>query len=71
MCDKAVDFYLLALKGVPDCFVISEFIEKLDDAVFSNDDLVFGDINSDIVTFFSNDIGLNSLNLNSNINLND
>lgn len=36
--------------------------------VFSNDDIAFGDTDSDIVTYFSNHIGLNSINLN-NINL--
>ena len=41
-------------------------IEKLDKAVFSNEDIVaFDDIDSDIVTFFSNDIGLNSIILNN------
>ena len=44
-------------------------IEK-HNAVFSNDGLVFVDIDSDIVTFFSNDIGLNNINL-KNINLDD
>ena len=68
MYDKAVDSYLPALKFVPDWFVPSKIIEKLDHSVFSNDDIVFGDIDSDIVTFFSNDIGLNSISL-SNTNL--
>ena len=46
-------------------------IEKLDNAVFYNDDIVFVDIDdSDIVTFFRNGIGLNSINLND-IDLND
>ena len=63
MYDKAVDSYLPALKFVPDWFVPSKIIEKLDHSVFSNDDIVFGDIDSDIVTFFSNDIGLNSISL--------
>ena len=40
-------------------------IEKLDYAASSNDGIVFGDIDSDVVIFFSNDIGLNSINLNS------
>ena len=40
-------------------------IQKFDNAVFSNDYMA-----SDIVTFFSNNIGLNSVNLN-NINLDD
>ena len=33
--------------------------------MFSNDDIVFCDIDSDIVTFFSEDIGLNRINLNN------
>ena len=41
----------------------SEITEKLDNAVFSNDDIVFGDIDTDFVTFFWNDIALNSINL--------
>ena len=69
ICYKAVDVYLLALKFVSDWFVRSKMIEK-HNAVFSNDGLVFVDIDSDIVTFFSNDIGLNNINL-KNINLDD
>ena len=68
--DKAVDSYLLALKFAPDWFFTSKMIEKLDNAAFYNDDIVFGNIDSDIVTFFSSDIDLNSLNLN-NINFDD
>ena len=45
-------------------------IEKLDIALFSNNDIVFGNIDSVIVTFFSNNIGLHSINLND-INLDD
>ena len=67
---KAVDSYLLASKFVFDWFVTSEIIEKLDNAVVSNGDIVLGGIDSDIVTFFSNDIGLNSVIMN-NINLDD
>ena len=70
MCDEAVDSYLLALKFVPDWLVLSKMIEKLNNALFSNDDIVFHEIDPDIVTFFSNDIGLNSINL-DNINLDD
>ena len=36
-------------------------IEKLDSAVFSNDCIVFGDLNSHFVTFFSEDLGPNSI----------
>ena len=69
-CEKAIYSYLLALIFVPGWFVTSKLIEKLGNAVFSNDEIVFGDVDSDIVTFFSNNIGLNSLNLNNN-NLDD
>ena len=70
MCDKVVDLYLLILKFIPDWIIMCRMIEKHDNALFSNDDIVFGDIVSDIVTFFSNDIDLNSININ-NINLDD
>ena len=64
MCNKAVDSYLPTLKFIPDWFVISEMIEKANDAVLSNDDIVFGDLDSYIVKFFSSDVGINSINLN-------
>lgn len=48
----------------------SEITEKLDNAVFSNNDIVLGDIDTDFVTFFWNDIALNSVNL-TNVNLDD
>ena len=51
MCDKAVDSYLLAVKFVPDWFVLSKIIEKHDNAVFSDKNIVFGDLKSD---FFYN-----------------
>lgn len=54
MCVEADVSYLLALKHVPDWFVTSKMIEKLDNAVFFNDNLVFGDIDAEIVTFISN-----------------
>ena len=64
MCNKAADSYLPALKFVPGWFVISEMFEKANNAEFYNNDIVFGDMNSDIVTFFSSDIGINSKNVN-------
>ena len=51
MCDKAGDSYLLAVKFVPDWFVLSKIIEKHDNAVFSDKNIVFGDLKSD---FFYN-----------------
>ena len=70
MSDKVVDFCLLALKFVPDWFAISEMIEKFDSTIFANDYIVFDDLDSDFVTFFSSDIGLNRIAV-DNINLDD
>ena len=39
LCDKAVDAYLPTLKFVSDWFVTNEMLERLDDVVFSNDDI--------------------------------
>ena len=38
-------------------------IEILDGAVYSNDYIVFRDLGSDFVTFFNNDIDVNSITL--------
>ena len=71
MCDKAVDSYLLAVKFVPDWFVLSKIIEKHDNAVFSDKNIVFGDLKSDFFfTIFSNNTGFNSITL-DNSNLDD
>ena len=67
---KAVDSCLLASKFVPDWFVKNEIIEKPDSAIFCDDYIVFGKLDSDFVTFFSKDIDLNSITL-ANINLGD
>ena len=68
--DKAVDALLLALKFVPGYFVTNEVLEKLDNVVFSNDDIFFVDVDSDVVTFFNDDMGRNTINFN-NINFVD
>ena len=70
MCDTAVDDLLLALKFVLYLFITSNVIEKLDDVVFSNYDIVLGDLKSDFFAFFSNDKGLNIV-TRDNINLDD
>ena len=41
MCVKAVDDCLAALKFVPDWFVASKMLEKLDNAFHPNDDIFF------------------------------
>ena len=68
VCDKAVDDFLPTLKFVPDWFVKNKMLEKLDDVVFSNDDIVFVNADSDNVTFLRDDMGLVSL---VDVNFND
>ena len=48
-CDKAVDAFLPTLKIVLDWFVTNKTLEKLDDAIFSNYDIVFVNEGSDNV----------------------
>ena len=45
-------------------------LENLDNVVFSNDEIDLDDIDSDIVTFFSDGMGLVTIDLN-NISLDD
>ena len=70
MRDKAVDANLPTLKFVPDWFVTNKILEKLDDVAVCNDDIDLVDIDSRIVKFFSDDMGLLTKDLN-NINLDD
>ena len=70
MCDEAVDAYLLALKPVADWLLTNKMLEKFNGALFSNDDKVFAAIDSNIVNFFNNDMGLHTIQLNS-ISLDD
>ena len=67
---KTVDPFLPTSKFVPDWIVTNKMLEKLDNVVFSNDDIDVEVIESDIIAFFSNDMGLNAIVLN-NINLDD
>ena len=53
MFNNVVDFCLLELKFVPAWFVTSKIIEKPDSAVFSDGNIVFGDLDSDFVTFLA------------------
>ena len=58
---KAVDFHLLALRFVSDSFFTNNMIEKLDSAAFSHDYIVFGDLDSNFLTIFVNNVGLISI----------
>ena len=62
MCDKADDSYLLTVKFVPDWFVMSKMLKKLDNSVFSNDDVFFHDVDS-VITFLSSDMACNTIDL--------
>ena len=64
MCDNVVDTCMPALKLVPDWFVTSKIIKKLDNTVFSNGDIFFRDVDSNIITFLSDDMGFHTIDLN-------
>ena len=70
MRNKAVDAFLPTLKFVSNRSVKNKMLKKLDDVVFSNDDIVFVNEDSDNVTFFRDDMGLIVIYLNK-INLDD
>ena len=70
MCDKAVDYFLPALKFVPNLFFTRKVIKKLHNGLFTSDNILSFDENSDNVTFFSDEVGIISEDL-SNINLDD
>ena len=65
MYDKAVDSFLLTLKFVPDCFVTSKMIKKLDCAIFSNYDIVFVDEDCGNTTYSNCEMGILSDDLNN------
>ena len=52
MCDKDVNVFLPTLRFVPDWFVSYEMLEKLDDALFTNDNIIFINRGSNNVPFF-------------------
>ena len=51
MCDEAVDNCLVALKFIPDWFVRSKMLEKLDNLLHANDDVLFYNEDFDEVLF--------------------
>ena len=57
-CDKDVNACLPALRCVPNWFVTNKMLEKLDDTIFCNDDIIFANEDSDNVTCFSDGMGL-------------
>ena len=41
MCDEAVDDCLATLKCISDWFITSKILEKFDNALYANDDILF------------------------------
>ena len=68
LCNKTVDAFLSKLKFVTVWYVTSKMLEILVNFIFSNNDIDHDYIDSDIVTFFSDDMNINTIGLN-NINL--
>ena len=56
MCDEAADDCLAALKLLPDLFVTSKMLEKLDNALQANDDILFYKEDFEKVRFIANQI---------------
>ena len=54
MWDETVDDCLVALKFIPDWFVTSKMLEKFDNALHANDDILSYNKNFDKVTFIAN-----------------
>ena len=67
---KCVFFFLPILKFPPDWFISKTMIKKLDDTIFSNDDIFFVNKNPSNIIFFSDDIDILSVDI-YNINLDD
>ena len=57
MSDKPVDAFLSTLKFASDRSVASEMIKKRDDDLFSNDNIIFVNEDSNYVLFFSDKNG--------------
>ena len=63
MCDKAVNVFLPTLRFVPDWFVSYKMLEKLDDALFTNDNIIFINGGSNNVPFFGCEMSILSVDL--------
>ena len=62
-CNKAVDTFLPTLEFIPDWFVTSKMIKKLDDDLFSNGDIIFVYEDSNYVTLFIYEMSILSVDL--------
>ena len=76
ICDEAVDDSPAALKFIPDWFVTSKMLEKLDNVLQANDDILFYNEDFDKVTFIANQIhtlaaDLDRINLDNDYNFDE
>ena len=62
-CNEAADDYLAALKLIPDWFLTSIMLEKLDNALHANDYILFYSEHLDKVTFTANQRHILAVNL--------
>ena len=56
MCDEAADDCLAALELLPDLFVTNKMLEKLDNTLQTNDDILFYNEDFEKVRFIANQI---------------
>ena len=70
MYDKGVNAFLSALNFFLDWLALSKMLDIINNVVFPNDDIDLDYINSDVVTFFSDNIDITTIDL-ENISLND
>ena len=73
MCDEVIGDCLAALKLIPDWLVTSKMLEKLDNALHANDDMLFYNEDFDKVTFIANQtnnfaVDLDKINLDNDNN---
>ena len=61
---KIVDGFLPTLKFVHDCCVTIKIIKKLDDDFFSNNNIIFINEDCNYDTFFNDEMGILSVDLN-------
>ena len=54
ICDEAVDDCLVALKSILESFVTSKMLEKIDNAVHANNDVLFYNQDFEKVKFIAN-----------------
>ena len=65
MYDEVVDDSLAVLKLIPDWFVASKMVKNLYSVLYGDDALLFFHEDSGNVTFFCNEMGTLSVNLNN------